>query len=100
MAFRWSSLDLGLTVERVADPRTVVLLCIIALAFIIVGRRLQRAFDLYHRWRTAVANLAAAIAALPGIRGDFWRGVGVLLKVGVVAVILFWAAVHIDLLTE
>ncbi|PZG19534.1 hypothetical protein [Nonomuraea aridisoli] len=77
-----------------------MILIIIAFAFIIVGRQLQRAIDLYGKWQGAVANLAKAVAALPGARGDFWRGIGSLLKVAFVAVILFWAAVNLDLLAD
>ncbi|MFI7616674.1 hypothetical protein ACIBP6_36150 [Nonomuraea terrae] len=77
-----------------------MILIIIAFAFVIVGRRLQRAIDLYNKWQDAVANLAKAVAALPGIRGDFWRGIGTLLKVAFVATILFWAAINLDLLTD
>lgn len=71
-----------------------MLLIIVAFAFIVVGRRLQRMVDLWARWRKAIADLQAAIAALPGIRGDAWRGVATFAKVTAVALIILWAADH------
>ncbi|MFD1937974.1 MULTISPECIES: hypothetical protein [Nonomuraea] len=66
----------------------VVLFIVVAFAAYIVGRRFQQMLDLWRRWR-------GTKAALPGMRKDAWRGVRTLLKVGLVAAVLFWAVTHI-----
>lgn len=83
-----------------SEDRGVILLIVVAIAFIFVGRRLQRTIDLYGRWRKAIADLQGARAALPGIRKDFRGGVFTLAKVILVGAFLIWAASNIDVLTS